>query len=67
MLKAHEQEFEIIISLDHINVVKGVEMFKDDLKGEVYQVMELVEGLELLEQLTKCHHYTEQDAQTIFK
>lgn len=49
MLMAHEKEYEIISSLEHVNVVKGVEMFRDDLKGEVYQVMELVEGLELLE------------------
>ena len=66
MLVAHEKEYEIVSCLDHPNVVKGVEMFRDDLQGEIYQVMELVEGLELLEQLTKCHHYTEKDAQTIF-
>lgn len=33
---AHEREFEILEYLHHPNVVRAVELFKDDLKGEIY-------------------------------
>ena len=49
MLNAHEREFDIIKSMDHPNVVRGIEVFKDITKNEVWQVMELVDGLELLD------------------
>ena len=34
-LKAHEEEFKILGRLDHPNVVKGIEIFRDDFKNEV--------------------------------
>ena len=51
MLEAHEREFNIIKMLDHPNVIHGVEMFRDDMKNEVYQVLALFEGMELLDQI----------------
>ena len=34
-LKAHEEEFKILGRLNHPNVVKGIEIFRDDFKNEV--------------------------------
>ena len=46
---ASEKEFEIIKDLDHENLSKGYEMFKDDMKKETFQVIKLVNGVELLD------------------
>lgn len=35
-LEAHKKEFEILKTLDHRNVVKGIEIFCDDFKHEIY-------------------------------
>jgi len=49
MLEAHTREFNIIKQLDHQNVIRGIELFRDDLKNEVYQVLTLFRGMELLD------------------
>ena len=61
-LKAHEEEFKILGRLDHPNVVKGIEIFRDDFKNEVCQVMQFVKGSELLDEIAKMGKYTEADA-----
>lgn len=48
-IERHETEFKIIEKLNHPNVVKGMAIFKNDMKEEVYQVMSLAEGVELFE------------------
>jgi len=48
-IERHETEFKIIEKLKHPNVVKGMAIFKNDMKEEVYQVMSLAEGVELFE------------------
>jgi len=50
-LLAHVREFEIMQNLHHPNVVGAVEMFRDDFKNEVYQVMQYVEGSEILDEI----------------
>ena len=37
--------------LSHYNVVKAEEIFNDGFKNEVYQVMEYVEGQEILDEI----------------
>ena len=49
VLIASEKEFEIIKDLNHENLSKGYEMFKDDMKKETFQVIKLVNGVELLD------------------
>ena len=53
VLDAHEREYAIIKDLDHPNVIKGFELFKDDLKNEVHLVLRFVRGVELLDQISK--------------
>jgi serine/threonine protein kinase len=48
-LRAHENEFYILSRLNHKNIVRAVEIFKDPFKSEVFQVMEYVEGREILD------------------
>lgn len=58
-IQAHKKEFEILEYLNHPNVVKGIEMFTDNLKHEVYQVIEYVDGQEILDELAECQALTE--------
>ena len=34
-LRAHEMEFKILERLNHPNIVRGVEMFRNDFKNEI--------------------------------
>ena len=43
-IRAHTQEFEILKRLDHPNVVKAKEMFTNQFKHEIHQVMEFIDG-----------------------
>lgn len=62
-LAAHELEFKIIELLSHRNIIKGVEMFKDTLRSEIYQVIELIKGPEI----TELAPMSETKAQDLFK
>lgn len=64
---AHEREFQILEKLNHPNVVRAVEMFKNELKAQVFQVMECVEGSEILDEIAKDGAYDEKDACRLFK
>lgn len=66
-LLAHEMEFKIMKNLDHANVVRAVEIFRDDFKNEIYQVMQYIEGSEILDEIAQMGKYDEKDAQKIYK
>lgn len=66
-LRAHENEFQILSRLKHRNIVGAVEIFKDYFKNEVYQVMEFVEGHEILDTVASMGCYDEADAQFIYR
>ena len=52
----------MLVRLEHPNVVKGIEMFRDEFRHEIYQVMQLVQGSELLDEIAKREKYSEADA-----
>ena len=47
--QAHRNEFEITSRLDHKNVVRSYQLFDNSLSGEIFQVMEFVDGIEVLD------------------
>lgn len=67
MIVAHEREFEILSTLTHKNVVKSIEMFHDEFKGKIYQVLEFIDGSEILEEIARSGAYKEEDAQNLYK
>jgi len=46
---ASKKEFEITQKLSHPSIVKSIEMFVNDQKKEVHQVMEFIDGQEILD------------------
>lgn len=58
----------ITSKLNHPNVVKSLEFF-DEFKGEIHQVMEYIEGVEVFDNIAEQpnHHYTEEYAKKLFK
>jgi len=56
---AHKKEFEILLKLNHSNVVRAVEIFSNEFKNEVYQVMEYIEGQEILDEIAISGAYSE--------
>tara|TARA_B110000285_G_C15108725_1_gene609692 strand:+ start:652 stop:1029 length:378 start_codon:yes stop_codon:yes gene_type:complete len=67
--EAHRKEFEITSSIKHRNIVSSIEMFDDEFKGEIYQIMEFIQGMELLDKIAQQPkgHYTEEHAKMLFK
>lgn len=59
---AHTREFEIMKQLNHPNVVKAIEIFSNGLKKEVYQVLEFIEGQEILNEIACAGSYGEAEA-----
>lgn len=51
--QAHVKEFKITESLNHKNIVKSIEFFNNDLKGEIHQVLEYIEGIEVLDSIAQ--------------
>jgi calcium-dependent protein kinase len=64
---AHKKEFEILQTLDHPNVVKAVEIFEDDFKHTVFQVMEYIEGQEIMDEIAESSGFTEEVVQSLYK
>ncbi len=62
-----KKEFEITQRLDHPNIVKSMEIFVNDQKKEVHQVMQFIDGKEILDQISELGAYGEKEAQHIFK
>jgi serine/threonine protein kinase len=48
---AHKNEYEILNHLSHENIVKNIKFYENDFKGEIYQVMEYIEGEEVLDNI----------------
>ncbi|CDW90758.1 protein kinase domain containing protein [Stylonychia lemnae] len=65
--QAHQNEFEIMHRLEHPNIVKGLEIFINNQKKEIHQVMKYIDGKEILDQITEIGAYSEKEALTIFK
>jgi hypothetical protein len=44
-------------------------MFDDEFKGEIYMIMEFIQGMELLDKIAQQPqgHYTEEHAKMLFK
>jgi serine/threonine protein kinase len=64
---AHEREFEILLPLNHINIVRAKEIFRNEFKNEVFQVMEYIEGQEILDEIAQSGAYTKSEAQRLYK
>ena len=61
-IMASKKEFEITQKLKHENIVKSFEMFVNDQKKEVHQVMEFIDGQEVLDQIAELGAYGEKEA-----
>lgn len=48
---AHQKEYEMTSKSDHVNVVKSIEFFDNKFKGEIHQVMEYINGVEVLDSI----------------
>mmetsp|Transcript_41212 Transcript_41212/g.56010 ORF Transcript_41212/g.56010 Transcript_41212/m.56010 type:complete len:96 (-) Transcript_41212:620-907(-) len=66
-IEAHRQEFKIVNRLNHKNIVRSEHLFVEDIKGQIIQVMQLVEGREICEQMAEIESYSEKEAMYIFK
>lgn len=66
---AHEREFQILKKLDHINIVKAIEYFDNEFKGEIHQILQFIDGMEVLDSIAQQQEgkYTEDEARKIFK
>lgn len=51
----------------HKNVVRSIEMFKDQFKSVIYQVIEFIDGSEILDEIAHSGAYDEQTAQKLYK
>lgn len=51
IINAHKTEAETMAPLSHPNIVKNYDYFHDPTKGEIYNIMEYVEGMDVLEYL----------------
>ena len=50
---AHIKEYDITKNLNHNNIVKSYEFFDNEIKGEIHQVLEYIEGIEVLDSIAK--------------
>lgn len=62
-----KNEFQHMKNLNHPNVVEVYELYIDEFRGNVYIVMELIEGLEMYEAIKKLGSYNESTARRLFK
>lgn len=66
-IQAHKNEFEITKSLSHKNIVTALEIYVNDQRKEIHQVMEMVDGQEIFDQIIELGAYGEMQAQHIFR
>jgi serine/threonine protein kinase len=64
---AHKKEFDILMKLQHPQIIRAIEIFSDEFKNQVYQVMEFIEGQEILDEIAETTSYDEAMAQSLFK
>ena len=50
---AHVNEFNITKDFNHKNVVRSIEMFNNEIKGEIHQIMDYIEGKEVLDHIAE--------------
>lgn len=50
---ASVNEFKMTNQLDHSNVIKSIELFENNFTGEIHQVMEYIEGQEVLDSIAE--------------
>ena len=62
---AAENEYNILKRLQHKNIVQTIDFFITDM--EIYNVMELVKGQELLDAIAEIEKYDESIARKLFK
>lgn len=60
-INAHLREFDILKGLNHPNVVGAIEIYEDAFKKNVFQVMEFIEGQEILDEIAEQGAYSEFD------
>ncbi|CDW79639.1 protein kinase domain containing protein [Stylonychia lemnae] len=60
-----DKEYEILIKLNHVNIVKLLEFYQDD--DYFYVVTEFCDGGELFDQITQCGNYSENMAADIIR
>jgi len=64
-IKLLKREIEIMKKVDHVNILKLIEIFEDD--ENVYIVMELVDGSELFDRIVDKGYYSEKSTVHIVK
>jgi len=64
-IKLLKREIDIMKQVDHVNILKLIEIYEDDEK--VYIVMELVEGSELFDRIVDKGYYSEKSTVHIVK
>jgi len=64
-IKLLKREIEIMKKVDHVNILKLIEIFEDD--ENVYIVMELVDGSELFDRIVDKGYYSEKNTVHIVK
>lgn len=64
---AHQKEFEILKDLHHENIVRAVEVFEDKFKNRIYQVLEFIDGQEILDEIAGGEAYNESVARKVYK
>jgi serine/threonine protein kinase len=60
-----KREISVLRQIDHVNVVKLIEVLKD--KRFMYIVTELVDGGDLFDKLVDCRHFPEPEARKYFR
>ena len=64
---AQKKEYEILDSLCHDNIIKVHDYFHNELSNSQHQVMDLVDGIELLDMLSEQRtEYNEDQARALF-
>ena len=51
--QANRREFQITQNLTHTNVIKTIELFENEIKGEMHLVMQYIDGVEVLDQIAE--------------
>lgn len=64
---ANQKEFSITQRLNNKHIVKSYEIFTNNVKQEVHQVMQFIDGQEVFDQIANIGAYCEKEAQYIFR
>jgi len=64
---AQRNEFKLMKEIKHPNIISSIDIFENEFKGEIYMVMDYVEGRELSEIIAERGKLQEQDSLLILK